>query len=168
MTSCMTRKFLHWLCYALCGCASFVFYNVFVIVLCIMPVLCNFFVLFAWCYCLLYFLHIIAWSPHYRRWPHDDVLGCRVSLACHIGPEVETNDGLVMLEWKWNDWCFRPRLCTCKAILGRGQPALMRWIYNESCPWRRIDRSTCCPAVQHATTGPQMPPEVGTNDGMAI
>ena len=25
-----------------------------------------------------------------------------------------------------NDWCFRPRCCTCKAILGRGQPGLMR------------------------------------------
>ena len=22
-------------------------------------------------------------------------------------------------KWKWNEWCFRPRFCTCKAILGR-------------------------------------------------
>ena len=24
------------------------------------------------------------------------------------------------------EWCFRPRFCTCKALLGRGQPGLMR------------------------------------------
>ena len=28
----------------------------------------------------------------------------------------------------------------------------------ELCPWREIDRSTCWPAVQRATTGPLMPP----------
>ena len=28
----------------------------------------------------------------------------------------------------------------------------------ESCPWRRIDHSTCWPAVQRATTVPWMPP----------
>ena len=26
---------------------------------------------------------------------------------------------------EWNDWCFRPRFCTCKVILGRGQLGLM-------------------------------------------
>ena len=30
---------------------------------------------------------------------------------------------------KWNELCFRPRFCTCKAILYRGQPGLMRWIF---------------------------------------
>ena len=29
---------------------------------------------------------------------------------------------------------------------------------HESCPWHRIDRSTCWPAVLCATTVPQMPP----------
>ena len=29
--------------------------------------------------------------------------------------------------------------------------------YYESCPWRKIDRSTCWPAVQRATTVPRMP-----------
>ena len=26
-----------------------------------------------------------------------------------------------------NEQCFRPRFCTCMAILGRGQPGLMNW-----------------------------------------
>ena len=47
---------------------------------------------------------------------------------------------------------FKATVLICKAILGRGQPGLMRWIYYESCPWCRIDRSTCWPAVQCATT----------------
>ena len=29
---------------------------------------------------------------------------------------------------KWNERCFRPRFRTCKAILVRGPPELMRWI----------------------------------------
>ena len=37
------------------------------------------------------------------------------------------------------------------AILRRGQPGLMRCIVYESCPWCRIDHSTCWPAVQRAT-----------------
>ena len=55
-------------------------------------------------------------------------------------------------------WCFRPRFSTVKAILGRRQPGRMRWIFYEPCPWCRIDRSTCWPAVQRATTVPRMPP----------
>ena len=45
-----------------------------------------------------------------------------------------------------NDWCFRPRFCTCKAILGWGQPGLMRiillkdgtdfiWVNNNKPNW---------------------------------
>ena len=33
-----------------------------------------------------------------------------------------------------NKWCFRSRFCTCKAILGRGQPGPMRWILLEPLP----------------------------------
>ena len=29
---------------------------------------------------------------------------------------------------KWIEWCFKPRFCTCKTILGRGQLGLMRLI----------------------------------------
>ena len=37
------------------------------------------------------------------------------------GSVAPTNLGV-----EWNDWRFRPRFCTCKAILVRGQPELMR------------------------------------------
>ena len=33
---------------------------------------------------------------------------------------------------KYQKWCFRPRFCTCKTILGRGQPGLTRWIMNQA------------------------------------
>ena len=33
-----------------------------------------------------------------------------------------------------------PRFCAYKAILGRGQHPLMRWIWYEPCFWCRIDR----------------------------
>ena len=32
----------------------------------------------------------------------------------------------------------------------------MNFVMNQ-CPWRRIDRSTCWPVVQRATTVPRMP-----------
>ena len=35
--------------------------------------------------------------------------------------------------------CFRPLLCTVKAELGRGQPGLMRWIWDETLPQSRLD-----------------------------
>ena len=61
--------------------------------------------------------------------------------------------------WKWNEWCFRPRFCTCKAILGRGHPSQMRWICYESCPCCRINHSnllTSSPARYHCkTVGPR-------------
>ena len=38
--------------------------------------------------------------------------------------------------------CFRPLLCTVKAELGREQPGLMRWIWDETLPQSSIDRST--------------------------
>ena len=40
----------------------------------------------------------------------------------------------------------------CKAILGRGQPGLLRWIM-----WSRIFRPICWPAVQRTTTELRMP-----------
>ena len=47
--------------------------------------------------------------------------------------------------------CFRPLLCTVKAELGRGQPGLMRWIWDETLPQSSIDRSTFYSAAHHAT-----------------
>ena len=45
--------------------------------------------------------------------------------------------------FRWMDErCFRPLLCTVKAELGRGQPGLMRWIWDETLPQSSIDRST--------------------------
>ena len=47
--------------------------------------------------------------------------------------------------------CFRPLLCTIKAELGRGQPGLMRWIWDETLPQSSIDRSTLNSAAHRAT-----------------
>ena len=50
--------------------------------------------------------------------------------------------------------CFRPRFCTCKAILDRGHPGLMRWILLCIMPPVK-DRSellTSSPAHFHCTT----------------
>ena len=57
--------------------------------------------------------------------------------------------------WKWPDWCFRPRFCTCKAILGRAQPGRMRWILSWSMPLakdRLLDLLASSPARYHWTT----------------
>ena len=61
---------------------------------------------------------------------------------------------------RWNDWCFRPRFCTCKAILVRVQHGLMRWIVLWIMPWCRIDRSICWSAVQRVANEPRMPPYI--------
>ena len=53
---------------------------------------------------------------------------------------------------KWNDWC------TCKAILGRRQPGLMRWILLWIMPLVSIDRLPYWSAVQRATTVPRITP----------
>ena len=52
---------------------------------------------------------------------------------------------------------FRPRFCTCKTILGQGQPGLMRLLLLWIMPVR--DRSTCwlVLVVQRANTVPRMP-----------
>ena len=47
--------------------------------------------------------------------------------------------------------CFRPLFCTVKAELGRGQPGLMRWIWDETLPQSSIDRSTFYSAAHCAT-----------------
>ena len=47
--------------------------------------------------------------------------------------------------------CIRPLLCTVKAELGRGQPGLMRWIWDETLPQSSIDRSTFYSAAHRAT-----------------
>ena len=59
---------------------------------------------------------------------------------------------LTSISWGWMDeQCFRPLLCTVKAELGRGQPGLMRWIWDETLPQSSIDRSTFHSAAHCAT-----------------
>ena len=54
--------------------------------------------------------------------------------------------------YKWMDErCFRPLLCTVEAELGRGQPGLMGWIWDETLPQSSIDRSTFYSAAHRAT-----------------
>ena len=56
---------------------------------------------------------------------------------------------------KWNDWCLRPGFCTCKAILGRGQPGLMVLILLWIVPLvqdRSLDLLTSSLARCHSTS----------------
>ena len=54
---------------------------------------------------------------------------------------------------------FKATLLHCKAVLGKGQPGLMRdEFWYELCPWCRIDHLIWRPAVQHTTTVLQSPP----------
>ena len=52
---------------------------------------------------------------------------------------------------RMDERCFRPLLRTVKAELGRGQPGLIRWIWDETLPQSSIDRSTFYSAAHHAT-----------------
>ena len=62
------------------------------------------------------------------------------------------NMQLTIYLFRWMDErCFRPLLCTVKAELGRGQPGLMRWIWDETLPQSSIDRSTFYSAAHRAT-----------------
>ena len=58
----------------------------------------------------------------------------------------------------WNEWCSMQRIWT--VWLYWAGKNLGKWdeFCFESCPWYRIDLSTCWPAVQRATTVPRMPP----------
>ena len=57
---------------------------------------------------------------------------------------------------KW--MVFKATILQCKAILGLGQPGLIRWILFEWYPWCRVNSSACWPAVQYANTVLQMLP----------
>ena len=47
---------------------------------------------------------------------------------------------------------FKATFCTIKAELGRGQPGLMRWSWDETLPQWSIDRSTLHTAAHRATS----------------
>ena len=61
-----------------------------------------------------------------------------------------------------NGWmderCFRPLFCTIKAEMGRGQPGLMRWSWDETLPQCSIDRSTFYTTAQRDTSELAAPP----------
>ena len=82
-------------------------------------------------------------SEKNKEWPH-----CSPSMLENIrlpDPQISNKKG-------WMDErCFRPLLCTVKAELGRGQPGLMRWIWDETLPQSSIDRSTFYSAAHRAT-----------------
>ena len=61
----------------------------------------------------------------------------------------------------WMDgWTgFRPLFCTIKAELGRGQPGLMRWSWDETLPQSSIDRSTLDSAAHRTTSELAAAPE---------
>ena len=63
-----------------------------------------------------------------------------------LKPFIETN--------RMGERCFRPLLCTVKAELGRGQPGLMRWIWDETLP-RAV--STARPSTLQLTRLPSEP-----------
>ena len=72
----------------------------------------------------------------------------------HIGL-VEDIIAVLFARWKSNDSCFRPWFCTCKAILCRGQPRLMRWIlllYMPLVQDRSLNLLTSSPMCYHYAT----------------
>ena len=85
------------------------------------------------------------------KWPAKFSQDC----ICHIPHSVVNPSD------KWNDWCFRPRFCNCKAILGWGQPGLMRWILLWIMPlvqdWS-LNLLTSTPACYHCTTDAALNP----------
>ena len=67
------------------------------------------------------------------------------------GPFLLNKICLNQIKGWMDERCFRPLLCTVKAELGRGQPGLMRWIWDETLPQSSIDRSTFYSAAHRAT-----------------
>ena len=60
-----------------------------------------------------------------------------------------------------NEWCFRPRFCICKAIMGWGQPGLMRWILLWIMPLvqdQSLNLLTSSPVHYHCATDPPHSP----------
>ena len=56
---------------------------------------------------------------------------------------------------EWNDWCFRPRFCIVRLYSAWENLGVWVEFCYESCPWCRIDRSTCWPAVRCTSTVPR-------------
>ena len=67
---------------------------------------------------------------------------------CNKGRTIRYSGGGGMDGWTG----FRPLFCTIKAELGRGQPGLMRWSWDETLPQSSIDRSTLDSAAHRATS----------------
>ena len=57
-----------------------------------------------------------------------------------------------------NEWHFSPQFCTVKLYWAGDNLGKWDEFCDESCLWCRNDRSTCWPAVQHATTVLRTPP----------
>ena len=77
-------------------------------------------------------------------------------LSLYESPSTNHWSGLFFIYNK-NFWCFWPRFCTSKAILGRRQPGRIRWILL----WIMLlaqDRSL--DLLASSTTVPRMPPAV--------
>ena len=87
-----------------------------------------------------------------------------VPVLIHLLPEQDnvtlleaqvSETSKIYLKMKWNEWCFRPWFCICKAILCRVQPALMGWGLLWIIPLvhdRSLDLLTSSPARYHCTT----------------
>ena len=80
--------------------------------------------------------------------------GTRCRLDCSSCKSVSKFATTVLWLALKNEWCFRPRFCTVKAILGRRQPGRMRWIllWNMSLAQdRSLDLLASSPACYRCT-----------------
>ena len=120
---------------------------------------------------------VCSWSFCPSLGPCGDL--CAHGLSVHHLVHVVTCVLMVLLSITWSmwwpvcSWFFCPSLGPCGDLCAHGPEWCFRpyWARDnlgecdefccESCPWRRFDRSTCWPAVQHATTVPRMPPAHG-------
>ena len=72
----------------------------------------------------------------------------------------EYHNIVIKFNRRMDERCFRPLFCTIKAELGRGQPGLMRWSWDETLPQCSIDRSTFYTAAHHATSDLPAAPKI--------
>ena len=120
------------------------------------------------CVCLVTALLVLCWPMMIRTWPKPYHI-IHITLpentlryyCCCLICASPSQQCLVIKNTpdQMNEWCFRPRFCTMKAILGWGQPGLMRWILLWIMPLvqdRLLDLLTSSPACYDCTTGGPM------------
>ena len=94
--------------------------------------------------------------PASKRRPVANMQSTKENVSCETNPSkqavsIPAAAAKMDKATGMDERCFRPVLCTVKAELGRGQPGLRRWIWDETLPQSSTDRSTFYSAAHCAT-----------------